>query len=81
MVGRSDGGVHILVVNSGSSSIKFSIFDARHGSGSAGRPAWPRTLFTGEISGMGGAQLEFTFRDANGQEMGGPAKPRRRLTQ
>ena len=66
--------MHILVVNSGSSSIKFSIFDAGQGSGSAGRPPWPRTLFTGEISGMGGAQLEFTFRDANGQEMGGPTK-------
>jgi len=65
--------VHILVVNSGSSSIKFSIFDAGHGSGLGG-PPWPRTLFTGEISGMGGAQLEFTFRDANGQEMGGPTK-------
>jgi acetate kinase len=66
--------VHILVVNSGSSSIKFSIFAAGHGS--AGRPAWPRTLFTGEISGMGGAQLEFTFRDASGQELGGPTKPK-----
>ena len=66
--------MHILVINSGSSSIKFSIFDAGQGSGSAGRPPWPRTLFTGEISGMGGAQLEFTFLDANGQEMGGPTK-------
>jgi len=67
--------VHILVINSGSSSIKFSIFDAGQGSGLGG-PPWPRTLFTGEISGMGGAQLEFTFRDANGQEMGGSAKPK-----
>ena len=66
--------MHILVVNSGSSSIKFSIFDAGHGSGSAGRPAWPSTLFTGEISGMGGARLEFTFRDANGREVSRSAK-------
>jgi acetate kinase len=65
--------VHILVINSGSSSIKFSIFYA--GSGVSG-PPWPRTLFTGEISGMGGAQLEFTFRDANGQELSAPAKPK-----
>ena len=57
----SGGGVHILVINSGSSSIKFSIFEA-------GRP-WPRALFTGEISGMGGATLAFTFRDAAGHEL------------
>ena len=65
--------MHILVINSGSSSIKFSIFDAGHGSGLGG-PPWPSTLFTGEISGMGGAQLEFTFRDANGRELSSPAK-------
>jgi acetate kinase len=69
--------VHILVINSGSSSIKFSIFEAGHDSGSAGKPAWPRTLFSGEISGMGGARLEFTFRDAGGREMNGPAKTNR----
>jgi acetate kinase len=67
--------VHILVINSGSSSIKFSIFDAGHGSG-LGEPPWPSTLFTGEISGMGAAQLEFTFRDANGRELSSPAKPK-----
>jgi acetate kinase len=67
--------VHILVINSGSSSIKFSIFDAGHGSGLGG-PPWPSTLFTGEISGMGAAQLEFTFRDANGRELSSPAKPK-----
>jgi acetate kinase len=53
--------LHILVINSGSSSIKFSIFEA-------GRP-WPRVLFAGEISGMGGATLGFTFRDAAGHEL------------
>jgi acetate kinase len=67
--------VHILVINSGSSSIKFSIFDAGQGSG-LGEPPWPSTLFTGEISGMGAAQLEFTFRDANGRELSSPAKPK-----
>ena len=53
--------LHILVINSGSSSIKFSIFEA-------GRP-WPLVLFTGEISGMGGATLGFTFHDAAGHEL------------
>ena len=67
--------MHILVINSGSSSIKFSIFDAGQGSG-LGEPPWPSTLFTGEISGMGAAQLEFTFRDANGRELSSPAKPK-----
>jgi acetate kinase len=72
--------VHILVINSGSSSIKFSIFEAGSPApagrgGSTGRPPWPRTLFTGEISGMGGAGLEFTFRDSNGRELSTPDKP------
>jgi acetate kinase len=72
--------VHILVINSGSSSIKFSIFEAASPApagrgGSTGRPPWPRTLFTGEISGMGGAGLEFTFRDSNGRELNTPGKP------
>jgi acetate kinase len=66
--------VHILVINSGSSSIKFSIFDAGDDVASGGRPPWPRTLFTGEISGMGGAGLQFTFRDANDREVSAPAK-------
>jgi acetate kinase len=60
--------LHILVINSGSSSIKFSIFEA-------GLP-WPRVLFAGEISGTGGASLGFTFRDAAGHELsqGAPQK-------
>jgi acetate kinase len=54
--------VHILVINSGSSSIKFSIFDAGQGDG------LPRALYAGEISGIGAAKLEFTIRDAQGRE-------------
>ena len=63
--------VHILVINSGSSSIKFSIFDAEEGAsnGSGVRPPWPRVLFAGEISGIGTAKLGFTFRDAQGREL------------
>ncbi len=67
--------MHILVINSGSSSIKFSIFDAGQDSGSTAGPGWPLVLFTGEVSGLGGAGLQFTFRDANGQELSGPSKP------
>jgi acetate kinase len=71
--------VHILVINSGSSSIKFSIFDAgqdaSHESGTSTRPPWPRALFGGEITGIGGAKLGFTFRDAEGQELS-PGAPK-----
>jgi acetate kinase len=68
--------VHILVINSGSSSIKFSVFERGPSAAPGGRQPWPSTLFTGEISGMGGGQLEFTFRDANGHELSDPAKPK-----
>jgi acetate kinase len=70
----SGGGVHILVINGGSSSIKFSIFEA--GQSQATQPSWPRVSFAGEISGMGGATLAFTFRDAAGHELirGAPQK-------
>lgn len=62
--------MHILVINSGSSSIKFSIFEA--GSGPASGPAsgagqpQPRALYTGEISGIGTPGLAFAFRNAAG---------------
>ena len=36
--------------------------------------SWPRALSSGEISGIGTAKLGFTFSDANGRELGGPAK-------
>ena len=53
--------MHILVINSGSSSIKFSLFNAGEGE--------PRSLFEGEITGIGGAQAEFRFRDAEGKDL------------
>jgi acetate kinase len=65
--------VYILVINSGSSSIKFSIFEAAEEAAPGGKVSWPRALFLGEISGVGGAALEFTFRDARGQELPGTA--------
>jgi acetate kinase len=55
--------VHILVINSGSSSIKFSLFDSGAGE--------PRSLFEGEVTGIGGAKATFHFRDANGQDLSG----------
>jgi acetate kinase len=64
--------LHILVINSGSSSIKFSIFEA--GSDSANRRPWPRSLFIGEISGIGTPKMGFTFSDAEGRELSRPTK-------
>jgi acetate kinase len=65
--------VHILVINSGSSSIKFSIFETAQNASQGGSFSWPRALFAGEISGVGGATLGFTFRDAEGRELGSAA--------
>jgi acetate kinase len=53
--------MHILVINSGSSSIKFSLFEA-------GRDE-PRSLFEGEVTGIGGAKAGFKFRDADGKDL------------
>jgi acetate kinase len=55
--------VHILVINSGSSSIKFSLFDSGTGE--------PRSLFEGEVTGIGGAKAAFKFRDADGRDLSG----------
>jgi acetate kinase len=67
------GSVHILVINSGSSSIKFSVFVDEPPSEKS--PASPRVLFTGEISGVGSPQLEFKVRDAAGQDVGNLPDP------
>jgi acetate kinase len=55
--------VHILVINSGSSSIKFSLFDSGKGE--------PRSLFEGEVTGIGGATARFKFRDEGGRDLSG----------
>jgi acetate kinase len=55
--------VHILVINSGSSSIKFSLF------GAEGETS--RSLFEGEVTGIGGAKGSFKFRDAGGRDLSG----------
>ncbi len=66
--------MHILVINSGSSSIKFSIFDADP-AGKNESNATPRLAFLGEISGIGAPRLEFSFRDAGGRDRSTPPKP------
>jgi acetate kinase len=58
--------VHILVINSGSSSIKFSLFESEKGE--------PRSLFEGEVTGIGGAKAGFTFRDSGGRDLSGGGK-------
>jgi acetate kinase len=54
--------LHILVINSGSSSIKFSIF-------ASGSAHWPDLLYQGEIGGIGANQT-FKFADAKGNPAG-----------
>jgi acetate kinase len=61
-----DGAVHILVINSGSSSIKFSLFDSATGE--------PRSLFEGEVTGIGTAKTGFKFRYGNGRDLTGGRK-------
>lgn len=47
--------MHLLVINSGSSSIKFSVF--------AADAASPRSLFEGEVTGIGSGHAAFRFRE------------------
>jgi acetate kinase len=58
--------VHILVINSGSSSIKFSLFDSGNGE--------PVSLFEGEVTGIGGTKAGFEFHDAEGKDLSGGSK-------
>jgi acetate kinase len=53
--------VNILVINSGSSSIKFSLFKTGEGE--------PRSLFEGEVTGIGGEKAAFKFRDEEGRAL------------
>lgn len=50
--------MNLLVLNSGSSSIKFSIFAAGAGGGS------PESLYEGEVLGIGSGQATFSFHRA-----------------
>ena len=62
----SEASMNVLVINSGSSSIKFSMFRAE-----AGGSASPVELYDGELSGIGAPSPEFKFRDANGKDIAG----------
>ncbi len=53
--------MHILVINSGSSSIKFSMFSSENGE--------PKSLYEGEISGIGTSHPQLTFKDAFGENL------------
>jgi acetate kinase len=58
--------VHVLVINSGSSSIKFSLFDTGKGE--------PHSMFEGEVTGIGVAKAGFKFRDRDGRDLSGGRK-------
>ena len=64
--------MQILVINSGSSSIKFSLFESGMGE--------PRSLFDGEVTGIGSAKAGFKFRDADGRDLSGGRKEIRAVT-
>jgi acetate kinase len=53
--------MHLLVVNSGSSSIKFSVFETVEG-------REPRSVLEGELAGVGRGDAELTMRPEAGQE-------------
>src|SRR5579871_3951978 len=63
--------MHLLVINSGSSSIKFSIFGTRVRTGRGEAVALPTSLFEGEVSGIGSGSAGFKFRDAAGKDLSG----------
>ena len=59
--------MHLLVINSGSSSIKFSVFASE----AKDTGALPVSLFEGEVSGIGSGSASFQFRDAEGRDLSG----------
>ena len=58
--------MNVLVINSGSSSIKFSMFRVK-GGGSAS----PTEIYDGELSGIGASSPEFKFMAADGKDLVG----------
>lgn len=56
--------MNVLVINSGSSSIKFSMFEV-------GAGASPVELYDGELSGIGTESAEFRFVSADGKDLSG----------
>jgi acetate kinase len=58
--------MNVLVINSGSSSIKFSMFRLERGADWKGVAA----VYDGELSGIGTPKPEFKFKDAAGLDLG-----------
>jgi acetate kinase len=56
--------MHVLVINSGSSSIKFSMYQV-DGTGTSS----PVAIYDGEISAVGTPSPEFHFKDAKGKDL------------
>jgi acetate kinase len=64
--------MHILVLNPGSSSIKFSMHEVGEGAvAAAAGAAGLRTLYEGELGGIGGRREKLEFRDAAGNDLSG----------
>ena len=58
--------MHVLVINSGSSSIKFSMFGVAGGGSNS-----PEAMYDGEVSNIGGTSPEFKFMGADGKDLAG----------
>ena len=58
--------MHVLVINSGSSSIKFSMFEVN-----GGAKASPVAMYDGELGGIGTPKPAFQFADALGKDLSG----------
>jgi acetate kinase len=69
--------MHILVLNPGSSSIKFSMHEVGEGARVVGEGARAkgageiRTLYEGELGGIGGRREKLVFHDAAGKDLSG----------
>ncbi len=64
--------MHILVLNPGSSSIKFSMHEVCEGAREARVGAAEyRSLYAGELGGIGGRREKLEFRDAAGNDLSG----------
>jgi acetate kinase len=66
---RKGRAMRILVLNSGSSSIKVSMFDA----GTEKSVSGPRAIYDGELSGIGGPHARLEIRGVDGADLGGAA--------
>jgi acetate kinase len=61
--------MNVLVLNSGSSSIKFSMFRVE-----GGASALPVGMYEGQLSGIAAPSPEFIFEDADGKDLAGDRK-------